>query len=83
MISHGVCPGHLLTIESMEEADFVQKNLGLESNERYWIAALYARDDGVCTWEAGPSDGSVFWNTKDTKLTPGWSPWAEGHVSST
>ncbi|QDT71002.1 hypothetical protein I41_01570 [Lacipirellula limnantheis] len=66
-MSHLGIPGHLATITSQAEEDFVLgyfKELGgrpFSTIENYWIAASDAAVEGEWRWVAGPEAGQQFW----------------------
>ena len=67
-LSHLGVPGHLATITSQAEQDFVLeyfKNPGTPefgfSEQRFWIAASDAAVEGEWRWVAGPEQGQLFW----------------------
>jgi hypothetical protein len=66
-ISHLGVPGHLATITSQAEQDFVLKHfrepgrLPFRSSDKFWIAASDAAVEGEWRWVAGPEAGQQFW----------------------
>ena len=66
-ISHLGVAGHLATITSQAEQDFVLKHLKelgrspVRSTEKFWIAASDAAVEGEWRWVAGPEAGQLFW----------------------
>jgi hypothetical protein len=54
--------GHLVTVTSQDEFDFLKTTFG---NTSFWIAATNASSEGFWTWSAGPESGLVinptFW----------------------
>jgi hypothetical protein len=66
-MSHLGVPGHLATITSQAEQDFVLKHLKelgrspVRSTEKFWIAASDAAVEGEWRWVAGPEAGQQFW----------------------
>ncbi len=67
--------GHLVTITSAEEQEFLLDQLEKLSFQSVWIAASDAEQEGEWQWVAGPETGSVFW--KDG-ATIGYSDWPSG-----
>ena len=69
--SHLGVPGHLATITSQAEQDFVREyflqftrpphSTRLQGRELFWIAASDAAVEGEWRWVAGPEAGEVFW----------------------
>jgi hypothetical protein len=53
-------PGHLVTITSQAEQDFLANNPTLR-REVMWIAASDAAIEGEWRWVAGPEKGQLFW----------------------
>ena len=66
-MSHLGIPGHLATITSQAEQDFVLKYFKepgrspFRSNDKFWIAASDAAVEGEWRWVAGPEAGQQFW----------------------
>lgn len=66
-ISHLGVPGHLATITSQVEQDFVLKHFKelersqFRMNDKFWIAASDAAVEGEWRWVAGPEAGQQFW----------------------
>ncbi|WP_210421105.1 lectin-like protein [Lacipirellula limnantheis] len=66
-ISHLGIPGHLATITSQAEQDFVLKYFKefgrspVGSTEKFWIGASDAAIEGEWRWVGGPEEGQVFW----------------------
>ncbi len=50
--------GHLATITSQEEMDFV---VALLDGREAWLAGSDADQDGTWRWMAGPEEGQIFW----------------------
>eukprot|EP00729_Bicosta_minor_P022741 gene22741-28427_t len=58
--------GHLLVIDSADEAKFLSKNVQSGGNAAaYWLAAEYSADRGMWSWEAGPREGIPFFVSSD------------------
>src|SRR5437588_6298286 len=54
-------PGHLATITSAQENDFIASNFNTGvSGEGAWIGGIAAKDDGVWRWDCGPEAGVQF-----------------------
>src|SRR5438552_775995 len=62
----GCLPGHLATITSAAENDFIAThfNTGAEA-EGAWLGGVAAGDDGIWRWDVGPEAGTqfAFWKT--------------------
>lgn len=56
--SHEGVVGHLVTIESTEENDALNKAFG----SSYWIGATDIEKEGQWKWTSGPRADQVFWN---------------------
>jgi hypothetical protein len=55
--------GHLATIISAEENQFIASTFGVPEGGRFaWIAGREPKDDGIWIWEAGPERGTQFSN---------------------
>ncbi len=52
--------GHLVTITSQTENDFINNLVG---TNQIWINATDANNDGQWQWAAGDEDGLVFWES--------------------
>lgn len=54
--------GHLATIETAEENDFIAANISNASN--VWIGGTDRDNEGEFKWAAGPSAGTTFWKAR-------------------
>ena len=52
-------PGHLATIRSEEENDFIANKT---SAKNIWIGATDREDEGKWKWSGGPDNGILFWH---------------------
>jgi len=91
--SHLGTPGHLVTITSQSEQDFIfetYKSLvgypprrnpdkPLNNFERFWIGASDAAVEGEWRWATGPEAGQLFWRGKFEGSALGYHNW---HKSS-
>jgi hypothetical protein len=59
--------GHLVTITSQAEQDFVSGRISGATN--IWIAATDAGKEGVWYWDAGPELDKVFWRSSQACVT--------------
>lgn len=61
-LSHMGLPGHLATITSQEENDFISAKFGGGSfeNRAVWLGGWEPGDDGVWRWAVGPEAGMQF-----------------------
>jgi hypothetical protein len=75
--SHLGIPGHLVTITSPTEQDFLAVVFQLASSSHSaWIAASDAEMEGDWRWVAGPEKGQLFWRGDYTNGTPfGYQSW--------
>jgi hypothetical protein len=64
--------GHLATVTSSEEDDFLTTTLGDDG----WLAGADLDRDGAWTWEAGDEVGQVFWDNGKTVIYVNWCPGA-------
>jgi len=62
--------GHLVTITSDAENDFVQS---LNQGQYTWIAASDEETEGTWKWVAGPEAGEVFWQDGATLTYAAWA----------
>jgi hypothetical protein len=83
--------GHLVTITSKAENDFVSENIPDANN--LWIAATDAPHEGKWIWDAGPEKGQVFWKarchpkckdqyTDDDPAVNVYSNWSDGEPNN-
>lgn len=52
--------GHLATITSLVENDFIALDIGTFTVA--WIAGTDSAAEGMFRWDAGPENGQLFWN---------------------
>ncbi|MDZ4780237.1 MAG: lectin-like protein [Planctomycetia bacterium] len=64
--------GHLATITSAEESDFLNRNFHLES---LWIGASDAAIEGEWRWVVGPEAGELFWLGAADGQALGYANW--------
>lgn len=62
--SHQGVPGHLVTITSKAEQDFLARTF--PTNFPMWMGASDAAVEGEWRWVAGPEAGELFWRTEST-----------------
>ena len=81
-MSHFGVPGHLATITSQAEQDFILqvfKELRNSQftifNENFWIAGSDAAVEGEWRWVAGPEAGQLFWQGKADGLALDYQSW--------
>lgn len=85
-MSHLGIPGHLATITSQAEQDFVYDyflqfvgppriNRPFEQKELFWIAASDAAVEGEWRWVAGPETGQLFWQGASDGQALGYQNW--------
>lgn len=67
---YGGYEGHLVTITSQAEMDFV-KDL---SRGEIWIAGSDAAQEGTWRWAAGPEEGTIFYANGASVGFSGWGP---------
>ena len=89
-MSHLGVPGHLATITSQAEQDFVLKyfkELGNRTfsayDRNFWIAGSDAAVEGEWRWVAGPEAGQQFWQGKADGQALGyqnWLTWTDGRT---
>ena len=65
--------GHLLTISSNEEHEFLKEQFG---NLQTWTAGTDFRRNGTWQWDDGPEEGRVFYRADKPHL--GFHRWADG-----
>jgi len=69
--------GHLATITSAEEQDFLESLLGT-NEQQYYIGGSDAETEGAWKWVAGPETGTLFGSVESGTYTPiGYDNWAE------
>lgn len=68
-------PGHLVTITSAAEQDFLIDSFG--APRRAWIGASDRGTEGAWTWLDGPEAGRVF-HVSGAATQPGYSAWQAG-----
>ena len=62
-------PGHLATVTSLDENEFIANTFASGQNEFFaWLAGYEPDDDGIWLWGAGPEDGIQF--SDDGTATP-------------
>ena len=84
-MSHLGIPGHLATITSQAEQDFVYEYFlefarppskpRFATRDLFWIAASDAAVEGEWRWVAGPEDGQQFWQGNYNGLALGYQNW--------
>ena len=76
-MTHLGITGHLVTVTSQEENDFIAEQLQAEGIDRIWIGGSDAEEEGTWKWVVGPEAGSVFWiGDGSGSSTPGaYSNW--------
>ncbi|MFO0896948.1 MAG: lectin-like protein [Pirellulales bacterium] len=78
--------GHLATITSQGEQDFIDNSFG-GSGGAAWIAASDALNEGEWRWVAGPETGQIFWKRNDPIGYANWGGgepndlWIEDHAA--
>lgn len=65
-------PGHLVTITSEAENQFVE-DLAPDEFSSLWIAASDLAAEGTWRWVAGPEAGQVFWLDGTTTTYANWA----------
>jgi hypothetical protein len=87
-MSHLGVPGHLATITSQAEQDFVfnyfkeLRRPPLWAADRFWIAASDAAVEGEWRWVAGPEAGQQFWQGNVTGQPYGYQNWRKEIIGS-
>jgi hypothetical protein len=68
-LTHNGLPGHLVTITSSDEQDFLVNNVQLPGNLRFWLGGFqdtsapdYSEPDGGWTWVTGENFNYTNWN---------------------
>ncbi len=69
--------GHLVTITTSEENDFVINLVSTEPTGG-WIGATDAATEGLWEWVVGPEAGTQFWSGGPTGTALGFENWAGG-----
>ncbi|QDT75896.1 lectin-like protein [Lacipirellula limnantheis] len=60
-------PGHLVTITSQAEQDFIDNTYQRGGNYQVWMGASDSAIEGEWRWVTGPEAGQLFWRTESTK----------------
>lgn len=71
--------GYLLTITSQSEQDFINNNI---SGNNIWIAATDAENEGIWKIDAGPENGTIFWQSTVAYTNTMVSVYSEGSTST-
>jgi hypothetical protein len=66
--THLGVPGHLVTITSKQEQDFLESVVVRSSIGPFWMGASDAAVEGEWRWVTGPEAGQLFWKTEG--MTP-------------
>lgn len=82
-MSHSGIPGHLATITSQSEQNFVRQYFSewrrfpsrYLPNDIFWIAASDAAVEGEWRWVAGPETGQLFWQGNQNGVALGYQNW--------
>lgn len=77
-MSHLGIPGHLATITSQAEQDFLNAkfaSLGVQYLDDFWLGASDAAVEGEWRWVAGPESGQLFWVGDQTGAAFGFQDW--------
>lgn len=77
-MSHLGVPGHLATITSQDEQDFLNAkfaSLGVTYLDDFWLGASDAAVEGEWRWVAGPESGQLFWGGDQTGAAFGFHDW--------
>lgn len=72
--SHLGIPGHLATVTSPEEQDFLLKAFG-SRGPNLWIGASDAAKNDEWKWVAGPEAGQIFWKGNYSGSPLGFDAW--------
>ncbi|QDT72449.1 lectin-like protein [Lacipirellula limnantheis] len=59
-------PGHLVTITSQAEQDFIDYTFGKGADYGVWMGASDSAIEGEWRWVTGPEAGQLFWRTEST-----------------
>jgi hypothetical protein len=74
--SHEGIPGHLATITSLAEHDFIVAAFSRRLSSRWtWIGASDAAIEGEWRWVAGPETGELFWLGNENGTAVGFEAW--------
>jgi hypothetical protein len=74
--SHDGVPGHLVTITSQAEQDFLTNTYGHWGFQHWlWIGASDAAVEGEWRWVAGPEAGQLFWLGDYLGVAHGFQGW--------
>lgn len=74
--THLGIPGHLVTITSLAEQAFLEREFaGFYVRDFLWIAASDAAVEGEWRWVAGPEAGQLFWLGDETGTALGFHSW--------
>lgn len=74
--------GHLVTITSREEDNFLLHSFGLIP--AVWIGASDAEEEGIWRWVTGPETGTTFWfgDSSGTSANGTYSNWNDGEPNN-
>lgn len=75
-------PGHLLTITSQAEADFLARRGYLSSGIEAWMGATDAEVEGEWRWAVGPEAGELFWTGNFDGNAVKFSAWISGEPNN-
>jgi len=68
----GSTPGHLLTITSAAQNDFVASFMDGTGIDTVWLGANDQGKEGTWVWVTGPENGIVFWQDGQTQTFAKW-----------
>lgn len=72
-------PGHLVTITSQAEQDFLENAFESRYTQNWlWIGASDAAREGEWRWVAGPEAGQLFWLGDEKGTALGFHSWGFG-----
>lgn len=77
-MSHLGVPGHLATLTSQAEQDFLNAkfaSLGVQYLDDFWLGASDAAVEGEWRWVAGPESGQLFWSGDQAGTAFGFQDW--------
>jgi len=74
--------GHLLTITSENEHNFVSKLLEDTGIDAVWLGAQDEPTEGTWTWTSGPEKGVVFWKDGSTQTFSRWRELEPNNVNN-